>query len=121
FLLVNLRGSVGWVLFAIVWGLALTGILIKMFYGDRFKAVRLIIYLAMGWLVLGATSELLANISGLSFAFLLAGGITYTVGIIFYLAESMPYSHTIWHLFVIGGSVFHYLAIYVGVLPYEYI
>lgn len=118
FLLVNLRGATGWWLFSVVWGLAFTGILIKLIYGHRLKAVRLVIYLTMGWLVLFASNELLSNIDTLGFALLLAGGITYTAGVVFYLATSLPYSHAIWHLFVVGGSVCHFLAVYYSVLPY---
>jgi len=118
FLLVNLRSGSGWLLFGIVWGLALLGVAIKLIYGNRLKALRLIIYLTMGWLVLFASNELLSNISDLGFALLLAGGITYTAGVFFYLAHFIPYHHAIWHLFVVGGSVCHFLAIYVAVLPH---
>lgn len=121
FLLVNLRGSTGWWLFSIVWGLAALGILIKLIYGNRFKTLRLVIYLAMGWLVLFASNELLSNVDTLGFTLLLAGGVTYTVGVLFYLATSLPYSHAIWHLFVVGGSVCHFLAIYYSVLPHQHI
>lgn len=118
FLLVNLRGGTGWLLFGIVWGLALLGVTLKLLYGNRFKALRLVIYLTMGWLVMFASTELLANISQQGFTLLLAGGITYTAGVFFYLASFIPYNHAIWHLFVVGGSACHFFAIYSAVLPH---
>ncbi|HLR17191.1 MAG TPA: hemolysin III family protein [Alcanivoracaceae bacterium] len=118
FLLVNLRGTIGWLFFSIVWGLAITGVLIKLIYRHRLKAVRLVIYLTMGWLILFASNELLSNIDQLGFTLLLAGGIIYTAGVFFYLADFVPYNHAIWHLFVVGGSACHFLAIYYSVLPH---
>lgn len=117
FLLVNMRGVVGWTLFAVIWGLALIGIALKIVFGNRYKLVRVGIYLAMGWLVLFASNELLNSLNDLGFTLVLAGGITYTAGVIFYLADRLPYNHAIWHLFVVGGSVCHFYAIYFGVLP----
>ncbi len=75
------------------------------------------IYLAMGWLVLFASGELVDSIDPLGFWLLLAGGITYTAGVIFYLADRIPYNHAIWHLFVVGGSACHFAAVYFSVLP----
>ncbi|MDX1802489.1 MAG: hemolysin III family protein [Alcanivorax sp.] len=120
FLLVNLRGTSGWLLFAIIWGLALAGIGLKALYGHRFKALRVIIYLAMGWLILFASHDLTTRLNDLGFWLVLAGGITYTVGVVFYLADRfIPFNHAIWHLFVVGGSVCHFYAIYYGVLPFK--
>lgn len=117
FLLVNMRGAVGWTLFGVIWGLALTGIVLKILFGNRYKLARVGIYLAMGWLVVFASGELLDSVSPLGFWLLLAGGITYTAGVVFYLANRLPYNHAIWHLFVVGGSVCHFYAIYYAVLP----
>lgn len=117
FLLVNLRDSSGWLLLGIIWSLALVGVLLKLHYGSRYKPARVGIYLLMGWLIMFASGDLLANISSTGFNLLLAGGITYTVGVVFYLANSMPYNHAIWHLFVVGGSACHYFAMFYGVLP----
>ena len=116
FLLVNLRGSLGWTLFGVVWGLAIAGIALKLVFGHRFKALQVIIYLLMGWMVVFASSELAAHLNGTGLDLVVAGGITYTVGVIFYLVRRIPYNHAIWHLFVIGGSVCHFFAIYYGVL-----
>lgn len=117
FLLVNMRGTVGWTLFGVIWGLALTGIVLKILFGNRYKLARVGIYLAMGWLVMFASGELVDSVSPLGFWLLLAGGITYTAGVVFYLANRLPYNHAIWHLFVVGGSVCHFYAIYYAVLP----
>jgi hemolysin III len=117
FLLVNMRGTVGWTLFGVIWGLAFTGIVLKLRFGNRYKLARVGIYLAMGWLVMFASGELMDTVSPLGFWLLLAGGITYTAGVVFYLADRLPYNHAIWHLFVVGGSVCHFYAIYYAVLP----
>ncbi len=117
FLLVNMRGPVGWTLFAVIWGLAGTGIALKLVFGNRYKLARVAIYLAMGWLVLFASGELVDSIDPLGFWLILAGGITYTAGVIFYLADRIPYNHAIWHLFVVGGSACHFAAVYFSVLP----
>jgi hemolysin III len=119
FLLVNMRGPVGWTLFAVVWALAFTGIALKLIYGHRLKALRVTVYLFMGWLIIFASAELMEKVNDLGLILTLAGGITYTLGVIFYLADRMPYNHAIWHLFVVGGSVCHFYAIYYGVLPFE--
>ncbi len=117
FLLVNMRGTVGWTLFGVIWGLAFAGIILKLRFGNRYKLARVGIYLAMGWLVMFASGELMDTVSPLGFWLLLAGGITYTAGVVFYLADRLPYNHAIWHLFVVGGSVCHFYAIYYAVLP----
>lgn len=118
FLLVNLRSSVGWTLFAIIWGLALTGVILKLKFGNRYKLARVGIYLIMGWLILFASTALTKNLSGLAWDLTLAGGIAYTAGVVFYLFQRLPLNHSIWHLFVIAGSAFHFFAVYYGVLPF---
>ena len=117
FLLVNMRGTVGWTLFGVIWGLAFTGIVLKLRFGNRYKLARVGIYLAMGWLVMFASGELMDSVNPLGFWLLLAGGITYTAGVVFYLADRLPFNHAIWHLFVVGGSVCHFYSIYYAVLP----
>lgn len=118
FLLVNMRGTTGWTLFGIIWGLAFTGVVLKLLFGNRYKILRVLIYLLMGWLVMFASGELLANINDLGFYLLLAGGITYTLGVVFYLVHLIPMNHAIWHLFVMGGSACHFFAVWYGVLPH---
>ncbi|MHB0774789.1 PAQR family membrane homeostasis protein TrhA [Halomonas sp. WWR20] len=119
FLLVNMRGPVGWTLFAIVWGLALGGILLKLRWPNRFGTLRVAIYLFMGWLIVFASGEMAQSLPDIGIALLVAGGVTYTVGVIFYAVRAIPFNHAIWHLFVIGGSVCHYFAVYTAVLPFE--
>ena len=102
FLLVNLRGGWGWSLFGVVWGLALAGIVFQIFFVDRFRLAQTLIYLAMGWLVVIAVKPLLANVPRPGLLWLLAGGLCYTVGAIFYLWKKLPYHHAVWHLFVLA-------------------
>ncbi len=118
FLLVNMRGTVGWTLFAVIWSLAISGVVLKVIFKNRFKLARVGIYIAMGWLITFASSDLVASLSETALNLTIAGGIVYTAGVIFYLADRIPYMHAVWHLFVIGGSACHFSAIYFGVLPY---
>ena len=116
FLLINLRGAWGWTLFAVIWSLALFGIFFKAFYRHRFPRLSLFTYIMMGWLIIVAISEMLAKVPSGALWLLLAGGITYTVGAIFYRWERIPFNHAIWHLFVLGGSTCHFLAVYLYVM-----
>ncbi|MDQ3617587.1 MAG: hemolysin III family protein [Pseudomonadota bacterium] len=111
FTLIGLRGPWGWGLFAAIWALALAGIVFKLFFTGRFKTLSTLIYVAMGWLVLVALKPLLDALDGWTFGWLLAGGIFYTLGTVFYHRPALRYSHAIWHLFVIAGSVCHYIAV----------
>jgi hemolysin III len=113
--LVPLRGGLGWSLFGVVWGCALVGILFKIFFTGRFKAVSLISYLLMGWLCVGAIKPLFNELTPASFILLVAGGLCYSVGAIFYGWKSLPWSHAIWHLFVLAGSLCHFFSILYGV------
>lgn len=117
FLLVSLRGGWGWSLFGVVWGLALAGIAFQVFFVDRFRLAQTLIYLGMGWLVVVATRPLLQRVPLGGLLWLLAGGLFYTLGAVFYLWKKLPYHHGIWHLFVLAGSICHYFAILLYVLP----
>jgi hemolysin III len=117
FTLVALRGNVGWWLFAAIWSLAAMGVLIKLRFTGRFKLVSTLLYIAMGWLALVAIKPLLVALDAWSLRWLLAGGAAYTLGTVFYHRPSLPYSHAVWHLFVITGSVCHYLAVLPLMLP----
>ncbi|WP_201772169.1 PAQR family membrane homeostasis protein TrhA [Endozoicomonas montiporae] len=117
FLLVTLRGLMGWVLFAIIWLLALTGIIFKLAFRHRFKKLSLLTYVGMGWLALFAGQELTQNLSAGGMAWLIAGGLSYTLGVLFYVWKKLPYNHAIWHLFVLAGSLCHYTTIFFYVLP----
>jgi len=111
FTLVGLRGPWGWSMFAAIWTLALAGVVFKLFYTGRFPRLSTAIYLAMGWLVVVAMKPMLASIDAWALGWLLAGGVFYTLGTYFYHRESIPYAHAIWHMFVIAGSVCHFVAV----------
>lgn len=112
FALVTLRDTVGWTLFAIVWGIAILGIFFKLRYTGRFRVLSTLLYLAMGWLIVVAQEPIREALPHEGILLILAGGISYTVGSFIYLLEWPLFHHAIWHLFVIAGSTFHYLAVY---------
>lgn len=115
--LVNLRGAWGWSLFGIVWGLALAGILYKaLLKGKKESWLSTGIYLAMGWLVVIAFGPLVRSIDTGGLILLISGGVCYSLGVIFFVWESLKYNHAIWHLFVLGGSTCHVLAVMLYVL-----
>ncbi|MEM1118694.1 MAG: hemolysin III family protein [Bacteroidota bacterium] len=116
FLLGGLRGPWGWSLFATIWGLALAGIVFKLFFTGRFKVVSTLVYVAMGWLVVVATGPLREALPGSTLAWLVGGGLAYTAGTAFYLSRRIPYAHAVWHVFVLAGSVCHFAAVLVEVL-----
>lgn len=116
FTLIGLRGPWGWGLFIAIWTLALAGVVFKLFYTGRFKLLSTAIYIAMGWLVLVAIKPMLNSLDAWTLGWLLAGGLFYTLGTYFYHRESIRFSHAIWHLFVIGGSVSHFIAVTAQVL-----
>jgi hemolysin III len=108
-----LRGGWGWTLFGLIWGLATAGILLKMIGGVRFPLVSTLLYLGMGWLILIAIHPLWLRMPLAGFFWIALGGLSYTAGVAFYaLDHRLRYSHFVWHLFVIAGTVFHYLAVY---------
>jgi hemolysin III len=117
FTLVNLRGFWGWTLFTLVWSLSVFGILWKIFNVDRYQIISTLIYIAMGWLVVIAIKPLLLGIPLSGIAWLVAGGLFYTAGVIFFAANRIPYNHAIWHIFVLAGSICHYIAVMLYVLP----
>jgi len=112
FLLVSLRGPWGWSMFGVVWGLAIGGIVFKVWFAGRFKLVSTLIYLGMGWLCAVATKPLLHSVPGPGLLWLLAGGLFYSGGTVFYLWRGMKYHHAVWHLFVLAGTCCHFWAIY---------
>jgi len=117
FVLGPLRGPWGWTLFGIVWGLAAIGVTLKFWYAGRFDFISTMIYLGMGWLVIIAIRPLLASVPGAGVGWLVAGGLCYTFGALFYLWEKMPFNHAVWHLWVLGGSACHWLAVFIYVIP----
>lgn len=117
FLLVNMRGRLGWTLFGVVWGLALLGIALRTIFVGRFEKLAVVGYVLMGWLIVVGFKEMQLAIPSGGMALIIAGGITYTVGVLFYAWRKLPYNHAIWHLFVMGGSICHFLAMLFYVLP----
>ena len=116
FLLVTLRGPWGWSFFGIVWGLAIAGIVLKLFFTGRFSLVSTIIYVALGWIILIAISPLSNALSFDGLMWLLAGGICYSVGAVFFLLNKLPFNHAIFHVLVVAGSVCHFVSVFWYVL-----
>lgn len=117
FTLVTLEGAWGWSLFGVVWGLAIVGIIFKLFFTGRFDRISVAIYVAMGWCGLVAIKPMMAAWPTTGLWLLVAGGLAYTGGVIFYLLERMRYHHAIWHLFVMAGTTLHYFVILFFVVP----
>lgn len=111
FLLVTIKGALGWSLFGVIWGLAILGVLFKVFFIHRFEFVSLIFYILMGWLIMFAIKPLYVNLPFPGFMLLVIGGLLYTGGAIFYAWRSIPYNHAIWHLFVMAGSACMYFSV----------
>lgn len=111
FTLIGLRDTVGWWLFGTIWALAFFGVIFKLFYTGRFQLISTIVYIAMGWLIVVAAKPAMKALDPWTFGWLLGGGVAYTLGTFFYHRPKMPYSHAIWHMFVIAGSVCHYIAV----------
>ncbi|MDI9276866.1 hemolysin III family protein [Pantoea sp. EABMAA-21] len=112
FLLVGLKSPLAQGLMVVIWSLALAGIIFKLTIAHRFKVLSLITYLSMGWLSLVVIYQLATRLSAGGVWLLAAGGIVYSLGVIFYVSRRIPYNHAIWHGFVLGGSVLHFCAIY---------
>lgn len=111
FLLISLRGTIGLPLLALVWAMALLGVLWKMFFTGRYEVLATIVYILMGWMCVLAYRQMVSNVPPLGVALLFAGGIVYTLGVLFYALEKIPYNHAVWHLFVLGGSACHFAAV----------
>ena len=111
--LVGLKGPFGWVLFGLIWAMALSGIAFKIwFYTSKLRTLSTILYIAMGWLVLIAIVPIIRNLPDISLWFLLAGGLSYSISTIFYLNRELPYGHGIFHIFILGGSICHFFSIF---------
>jgi hemolysin III len=111
FTLTVLRGAWGWTLFGVVWGLALAGMVFKLFFIGRFPRMSTAIYIGMGWLIVIAAGPLVRAMDPVALAWLVGGGLAYTGGTLFYHSERVPYAHAVWHLFVLTGSVCHAIAV----------
>lgn len=117
FTLVTLHGPWGWSLFALTWSLAIAGVAFKLFATGRFEKLSLAIYLGMGWCALIAIVPLIEALPPPALGLLAAGGLTYSGGVAFYAWRSLRFHHAIWHLFVLAGSVMHYFAVLLYIVP----
>lgn len=114
--LIALPQQSGWMIFWVVWGIAILGTILKIFFTGRFEALSLILYLVMGWLIVFNIDEVVENTTSLGLNLMMLGGAFYTLGIIFYAIKKIPYNHFVWHLFVLGGSISHFLFIFLDII-----
>ena len=115
-LLIAIPNGLGWILFWVVWGIAAFGLVLKLFFTGRFEHFSTFLYLAMGWLAIIPYAELTTALDAKALALLIGGGVAYTVGVLFYAIEKIPYNHFIWHLFVLGGASCHFFMVYLYVI-----
>ncbi|MBM7539942.1 PAQR family membrane homeostasis protein TrhA [Amphibacillus cookii] len=119
FMLIVVRGTMGWTLFGVVWALAIGGTVFKVFFVRRFVLVSTILYVLMGWLIIISWPSLVMNFSATGVTLLVLGGIFYTFGAIFYVWRGFKFHHMVWHLFVLAGTITHFFAVLLHVLPVE--
>jgi len=118
FLLVSMSGALGLSLFGVIWGLAVLGIALQLFLLQReYNTLVVVSYIVMGWLIVPVIKPLIASIPPIGLTYLIAGGLAYTLGIVFYAWQRLPYNHAIWHGFVLAGSIFHFFSIFYSVIP----
>jgi hemolysin III len=117
FLLVAMRSSIGWWIFGTIWALATAGIVTKLWFRHRFPKIALASYLAMGWLIVVAAPQVAEAIGPHGMGWLIAGGLSYSVGAVFYVVDRIPFNHAIWHLFVLVGGICHFFGVALHVLP----
>ena len=114
--LISLEQSLGWTLFFVVWGIAVFGVILKLFFTGRFEIFSTLLYLVMGWLIVFDFPNLSDTVGDGGVLFLFAGGLAYTVGIVFYAIHKIPFNHVIWHLFVLAGAICHFFMIFLYVI-----
>ncbi|MDR6123879.1 hemolysin III [Bacillus sp. SLBN-46] len=117
FLLIVIKGAMGWTLFGVVWGLAIAGTIFKCFFVKKYLFTSTLLYVVMGWLIVFAWKSLAANLSPEGMTYLIIGGALYTLGAIFYVWRGFKYHHAVWHLFVMAGSTAHFFCVLLYVLP----
>ncbi|HED34947.1 MAG TPA: hemolysin III family protein [Gammaproteobacteria bacterium] len=117
FLLVSLRGVWGWSLFGVIWSLAVVGVLLEFIPRKRYERTALALYLGMGWIIVLAIQPMIESVAPGGLYLLVAGGLAYTLGVVFFVWEKLAFNHAIWHVFVLAGSVLHYFAILLYVVP----
>ncbi|MEG0372274.1 MAG: hemolysin III family protein [Clostridium sp.] len=111
FTLTILRGTLGWTIFGVVWGCTIFGIVMKIFFLEKFEKFSTFMYIGMGWFIVIALKDIIMALSTGGLVLLVLGGLSYTIGCIFYAKNNWPYNHAVWHLFVLAGSIFHFLTI----------
>ena len=116
FALLTLQGTLGWIIFGIVWSFALTGVILKIFFTGRFNLLSTIMYIVMGWIVIPVVFPLIDSLTLEGFWWLLAGGISYTIGAVVFMFDNLKFNHFIFHVFVLLGSIAHFVAVYWFVL-----
>ena len=119
FALIILRSGIGQNLFIFVWAFALIGIVGKIFFSKRYRSASVLSYLVMGWIGIVAVEPLFTALGFVPIALVLAGGVAYSAGVIFYGWHRIRHHHAIWHIFVLAGSIFHFLAIVIYVIPFS--
>lgn len=119
FALVTIQGVAGWSIFGVVWTMALIGVILKLFYTGRYNTLSTVMYVVMGWIIVFAIKPLIENLDFAGLLWLFAGGISYTLGAVIFSFDRIKYNHAIFHLFVLAGTFFHFIAIYFYVLPVE--
>lgn len=117
FTLVTLYGKTGWVIFGISWGLALTGVILKLFFTGRYSTLSTIMYVLMGWVIIFAIKPLINSLSSEGLFWLFLGGVAYTIGAILYSIKKLRFNHAIFHILVLMGSLCHFISIFFYVLP----
>lgn len=114
--LITLVDGNGWEIFCVVWGIAIIGTILKLFFTGRFEFLSLTLYVAMGWMIVFDFDNLILNTTDIGIILLFAGGLFYTLGIVFYAVERIPFNHFVWHLFVLAGAISHWFFIYLDVV-----
>ena len=113
--LITLEGTTGWLVFGIIWGFAITGVILKLFFIGKFKILSTVMYVLMGWLMVFAIKPMINNLSAEGLIWLLIGGISYTIGAVLYSINKIKFNHAIFHIFVLIGSLSHFISIYLYV------
>ena len=119
FTLVTLNGPTGWVIFGISWGLAISGIILKLFFTGKYPRVSTLMYVLMGWIIVFAIKPLIENLSSEGLFWIIAGGVAYTTGAVLYSIKKIKFNHAIFHAFVLIGSFSHFMSVFFHVLPTE--
>jgi hemolysin III len=120
FTLITLKGTTGWLIFGVSWGMAIAGVTLKLFFTGKYGVLSTLMYVLMGWIIVFAITPLVNSLSSQGLYWLFAGGVAYTTGAIIYSIKSVKFNHAIFHMFVLLGSFCHFVSIYFSVLPSEH-